>query len=162
MMKTLLTVLWLGALAGCIPRDNALRGQLRDEKSKWLALAIHNYSYDYERQCFCGDAGTYRITVRNDAITTVVNKGTGQSVATSATDFWYTIPELYDYLIEATRRADDIFVHFDLAAHLPETVSIDFIKNAIDDELALVVSNFVNAPSPQGLSTSRPATLPIR
>lgn len=136
-------------LAGCVGHDNALRSELRDEKSKWLAQSIHNYSFTFERQCFCGEAGHYVVTVKNDAITSVVSADDGQTKTLSATDPWYTIPELFDYLIEATTRADNIQIHFDLAAHLPDIVAIDFVSNAIDDELNLGVTNFLTAPSPQ-------------
>jgi len=160
LMKQSLMALAAGlAFSGCHGHDNALRGELRDEKSKWLALGIHNYTYDYERSCFCGGPSAVQITVINDVVTRVVTQSGDQDVPLSPTDPYFTIPELYDYLIDATSRADQISVHFDFATHLPAIVYIDFYRNAADDELSLTVGNLVNAPSPQVTAANPPIRL---
>ncbi|HSB03196.1 MAG TPA: DUF6174 domain-containing protein, partial [Anaerolineales bacterium] len=44
------------------------------------------------------------------------------------------------------RKADEVLVEYDETYGFPTKVNIDFIKNAVDDELALTISNFEKLP----------------
>ena len=117
-------------------------GELKDEKSAWLKLGIHNYSYVQETICFCPIEGPVKITVRADTIASRTYVNSGQPAGANAGRF-YTVPGLYDFLIDAAKNSDQMDVSFDRMNHLPTDVSIDYYKNAIDDELGLRISAFV-------------------
>jgi hypothetical protein len=133
----------LVALSGCsvLGLGNHVRDELKDEKAKWLAQGIHSYTYELTLLCFCGFTEPVVVTVTNDAVTSVVVKSTGAPAPSN--NLYRTIPALYDYLIDAADRADDIAIDYDRTAHLPSQVDIDFESQAIDDELTIRTANLI-------------------
>lgn len=132
------------ATSGCsvLGIDIGVAADLKYERRAWVAQNHRNYTYEYERLCFCGEVRPVVITVQNDVVTSVVIKETGEPV-THFLDAYMTITKLYDYLIDAADRADEMDVRFDEARHIPIFADIDFIKNAIDDELRINLRNLV-------------------
>lgn len=144
-MRALVLVAVIAAVtSGCsvVGIDTGTEADLKDERRAWVAQNHRNYTYEYERLCFCGDVRPVIITVQNDVVSSVVIKETGEPV-THFLDAYMTITKLYDYLIDAADRADEMDVRFDEAKHIPIFADIDFIKNAIDDELRLNLRNLV-------------------
>jgi hypothetical protein len=141
-MKKLLLIAAL-LLPGCsvLGIGEHLSDGLKDEKAKWLAQGIHNYTYELTLLCFCGFTDPVVVTVMNDAVTSVVVKSTGAPAPSNP--MYRTIPGLYDYLIDAAGRADEMEVDYDRAAHLPTEARIDFVTQAIDDELTVRAVNLV-------------------
>jgi hypothetical protein len=137
----LLALLLLSASCSVVGLDEGIQDQLRDEKEAWVKLGLHDYTYELRVLCFCPNTDVAIVTVTNDSVTSVVKKADGTPVARFPSDLYRPIPALYDYLIDAAGRADEISATFDGNAHLPTRVEIDFIKNAADDEIALEVSN---------------------
>jgi hypothetical protein len=136
----------LGSGCSVLGIDNGTEAELKDERRAWNAQNLRNYTYEFGRFCFCGEVRPVVITVQNDEVTRVVFKENGEP-ATQFLENYRTITDLYDYLIVAAVRADEMDVAFDDARHPPVLVDIDFIKNAIDDELRLTLANFtVTAP----------------
>lgn len=130
-------------LAGCdvFGLDEGVEADLKDQKQEWLAQNYRDYSYEFQRSCFCGEVRRMVVTVRNDEVTSVVVKATGEPV-TQFLDSYYTITELYDYLIGVADGADSMDVAFDDERHIPVTVSADPIRNAADDEFSLDIGGF--------------------
>jgi hypothetical protein len=130
-------------LGGCdvFGIDDPVEGDLREQRAAWVAQNHRNYTYEFQRSCFCGETRRMVITVRNDAVTSVVVKGTGEPV-TQFLDSYYTITRLYDYLIDVAEDASSMEVLFDTSVHIPVSVSADPIENAVDDEFDLQLSNF--------------------
>ena len=130
-------------LGGCdvFGLDDQVVDDLKEQRAAFVAQNHKNYTYEFQRSCFCGETRRMIITVRNDAVTSVVVKGTGEPV-TQFLDSYYTIPKLYDYLIDVAEDASSIDVAFDTSVHIPVSVSADPIENAIDDEFDLQLSNF--------------------
>lgn len=133
-------------LAGCSVvgvGDRNTRQELEHEKSAWLKMAAHNYSYDIVKSCECpGVRDPVTITVRADTIETMIIKPTGLPAPADPTITYYPLTELYDYLIGVASQADGMTVLYDRANHVPITVSIDFSRSAVDDELGLTISSF--------------------
>ena len=90
------------------------------------------------------------ITVRDDAVTSVVIKDTGEPI-TQHLEGYKTIRALYEDLIEwADRDPHQMAVNFDYLHHIPRMVSVDFEKNTADHEMTLTLSNlltFIDIPS---------------
>ena len=121
--------------------DSDLEAELKDQRRAWLSQRYTNYSYEFQRSCFCGDVRPVIITVRNEEVSSVVIKETGEPV-TQYLEGYMTITDLYAYLIEsAERRPHRMSVDFNDLHHIPRVVSIDFEKNTADDELSLTLSN---------------------
>lgn len=138
----LLAALLLGASCSVFGLDEGVQDQLRDEKEAWLKMGVHGYRYEMRISCFCPNTDPVIVTVADDVVTSVVKKADGAPVQRFQGDLYRPIDSLYDYLIDAAGRADEIEAEFDTKQHLPTRVSIDFAKNAIDDEMAIEISNF--------------------
>jgi hypothetical protein len=137
----LLTVALLGGGCDVLGIDSGVEEDLKDEKEAWLAQNHRNYTYEFLRSCFCGEVRRVVITVRNDDVTSVVVKETGEPV-TQFLDSYMTITDLYDYLIDVADGAAEMQVAFDNAVHIPIAVSADPIRNAVDDEFGMTLGNF--------------------
>ena len=136
----------LGSGCSVLGIDNGTETELKDERRAWVAQNLRSYTYEYLRSCFCLEVRPVIITVQNGEVTSVVFKENGEPV-TQYLDNYLTITDLYDYLIDAAERADEMAVAFDGTRHIPVLADIDFIKNAADDELRLTLSSFsVTAP----------------
>ena len=123
--------------------DSDLESQLKDERRAWLSQGLTDYSYEFQRSCFCGEVRPVIITVRNDEVTSVVIKETGEPV-TQYPQGYMTITDLYDYLIESAERDPHrMSVNFDASRRIPVLASIDFEQNTADDEFVLTLSNFI-------------------
>jgi hypothetical protein len=130
-------------LAGCTilgPSDE----DLRDQRRRWVRLGISDYTYDFVRSCFCGGPhGTLRILVRDNAVVSVTEVETGAPAQNLPANWVGTIDDVFAELQrEYDREAHEIAVEFDDAYHFPSRVQIDRIRNAVDDELGLRLSNF--------------------
>jgi hypothetical protein len=129
--------------SGCsvIGVDGDLEARLQDQRRAWLSQKLTNYSYELQESCFCADVRPVIITVRDDEVTSVVIKETGEPV-THYLDTYMTITQLYGRLIEwADADPHQMFVNFDGGLHFPAVVSIDFEQYTADEELDLALSN---------------------
>ena len=132
------------ALAGCGVLDPDGEGDLRDHRRRWVRQGISDYSYDFLRACFCGGpVRNLRVLVRNNVVVSVTDVETG-APPTFLPDHWVgTIDDVFAELqSEFDRNADEIELDFDDSFHFPVRARIDRVRNAIDDELHLELSNF--------------------
>jgi len=136
-------MVWLGAVAGCavFGPDDSVAEQLRSHKRAFERQNIRSYFYDYQALCFCASIDPILIEVRDGVVVNATNKLTGQPIPPAQRATLKTIPQLYDYLIDAAERADEISADFDSELHLPTEVRIDFARHAADDELIVKTSN---------------------
>jgi hypothetical protein len=133
----------LVSASGCsvLGIDSDLEAELKDQRRAWLAQGLNHYVYEFQRSCFCGDVRPVIITVRNDEVTGVHIKETGEPV-TQYLEGYMTITDLYAELIEwAASDPHQMAVDFDGTHHIPRMVSVDFEQNVADDELTLTLSN---------------------
>jgi len=131
-----------GLFNGSDPEDD-----LKERRQAWLALGINDYSFDFVRSCFCGGpAGrTLRIVVRSKQIVSVTDVQTGGPPPFTPMAWAVTIDDFFVELQrEINRGVDKIDFTFDPTFHFPTRVAIDRVKNAIDDEQAMSLSNFVS------------------
>jgi hypothetical protein len=100
---------------------------LREQRRNWVRLGISDYSYDFQRACFCG--GPLRPLRQAPPFLPANWAGTINDVFTE-------LQRLFD------QGADEINLDFDDDFHFPSRAEIDRVRNAIDDELTLHLSNF--------------------
>jgi hypothetical protein len=68
--------------------------QLAQRETQWSALNLHSYTYDYTYQWFDIPLEA-RITVRNDSITSVVDRATGEPFDAQFAADWHTVDGLF-------------------------------------------------------------------
>lgn len=118
-------------------------GRLAEAVARWEAAAFAAYEVELIRGCYCGwpDAG-YRVALR--------------VVGTEVTEAWYTdsdlpiegaaleslptVPALFAMIAGAiNEEAHRLRVTYDPAHGAPASISIDYIRNAVDDEVGITV-----------------------
>jgi hypothetical protein len=122
---------------------------LNRNTSKWKAANITHYRYQLFIGCFCPfrDQMPLTIEVNNG---TIVSMTTADGTPVSASDPSYTTYAAYSTIdniflalkTELAGGADEVTVTYDPTYGYPANVFIDQIKQAVDDELSLQISNF--------------------
>ena len=105
-----------------------------------------DYVYTLNVGCFCLATGPLRITVRDGEVSDVETLD-----AWRRDDPWYddavedrsmTLVELEALVRRARRTADDVEVEYDPTYGFPVSVSIDWYRDAVDDEIGYTVSDY--------------------
>ena len=124
----------LAALSGC---------SLTDSRPDYTGPT--DYAYTLRVSCFCIPIGPLRISVLNDTVVDVRQLEPQSSEGT--VDDWInelamTLDEL-DALVDcALREAADVQVTYDPTYGFPSEVSIDWIEDAVDDEISYTVTEY--------------------
>jgi hypothetical protein len=148
-MKRLLiaTILSIVVSTGCSVLANS---ELSRARSRWQAAKINHYTYRLMVGCFCPfqDKMPLKIEVQDGQVVSMTypdgSPVSGQDLATFAP--YQTIDSLFDFTSVAVGKADEIKTEYDPKYGYPTRVQIDYIKQAMDDELALSVSDFEPLP----------------
>ena len=134
------------ALGGCSDPDGI---ELADRRADWEAAGITSYSYDLQYGCFCSETTTLpaHIVVTDGEVTDATYAQAGYDIARGdPVDENYealTIDGLFDLADRAVREADEVTITYDDEFGFPESIDIDWITNAMDDEQGVTASNFV-------------------
>jgi len=149
MKKSILLILAL-ILTAC-----SLGGQseLSRNQSKWQNANIASYTFELNAGCFCIFRSQMPITVevRNGEIVSAIDVD-GNAIPLTDPNSEYilkyaTIDRLFSELkSDSVQKADELTVTYDSTYGFPTDISIDFIKQAVDDELYLSVSGFETLP----------------
>lgn len=114
--------------------------------AKWRAAKIEDYRYRLQRSCFCGPDTTrpVLIAVLAGIVIGGVDPVTFEPIEPPR-DGFPTIEDLFEEIRQAIETADALDATYDGTLGYPVSVSIDYLENAIDDEMAFDVSEFVLA-----------------
>jgi hypothetical protein len=136
------------ASCGVLDPDRRIEG-LDAAKARWALLQVDDYQLTLRRLCFCQDYDPVRITVVDGVVAARVYVETGAPVPADRAALFPGVPGLFALLEEANRREASINVTFDQQYGFPTNAFIDYIKNAIDDELSFEITDFqLSAPPP--------------
>ena len=149
-ISLLLLTISVLALTSC---EREARQDFDVSKAKWENLNATKYAFDYQVSCFCAgmEVVPARLIVENDVIIDVLNVNTGEQLqypsdSTLVIDnipaIYKTIAGIFDELESAIGDASDIEVTYEDTNGFPTEISIDWIRNAVDDEIYYGVSNF--------------------
>jgi len=131
-------------VSACSSALGPVRNDLATARASWAAMISAPYSFTFARSCFCASEflRPVHISVADGEVTQAVFVDTGDPVATPLSEI-ETVDDLFDE-IQAAIDADafEIVATFDSRLGYPVSVSIDYIENAIDDEMAFQVSDF--------------------
>lgn len=134
--------LMLSACAGNSGSD------LQQNRDKWEAQNFDHYRFTLVVSCFCPFAGaevTYEVQngqVVNESVQTAPDRPVDPAQVTEFYQEYNTIENVFDFVEQATKDADEVTVEYDSAYGFPTQISVDRIKEAVDDEIYLSLSNF--------------------
>ena len=152
MRKLLFLVLTL-ALAACTAVGSAMGDQSEIEQNieKWRDQGISHYRYELFLSCFCAfNEDMPLINEVLDGKMVSMELQSGKEIDPSLMDLFkkYETIDLIFAELEAglNGAADEVTVKYDPTYGFPTEATIDVIKEAIDDELYLTISNFEQLP----------------
>jgi len=123
------------------------KSELQQNREKWEAQNIDHYRYSVVVTCFCIFAGaevTYEVQNGQVVDQTIQPHPDRQIDPTEISGFYQeynTIEKVFDYLEKASNEADEVTVQYDPTYGFPAEISVDNIKEAIDDEIYLSLNN---------------------
>ena len=138
-----------GAVPGCLfhgkPDGN------RAQQGKWQDANVSHYRYNLFVGCFCVFSQDMPLVIEvKDAEVVSMEYQNGNEIDASSRELfekYATIDRIFSELAkDINGEADEVIVTYDPTYGFPAEINIDFIKDAIDDELALTVSNFEKLP----------------
>jgi hypothetical protein len=136
----------LVVVAGCSVFDpddyEDERERLSERREQWRSQGIDSYEFVLQRLCFCGGGTTpANVVVRNGQRISVTNVETGEPVPELFEDAYLTVAELFAFIEDAIEReAYSIDVEYDAQYGYPTSIRIDYIENAVDEEMAFEAS----------------------
>jgi len=104
-MKRLVCLLIVACFSGC-SNDGSPAGpieSLSEARAAWEQSGSSDYSFDFERHCFCIPAAVEPVTieVRGGEIAEVISRRTGAPIEPDPSIIWYTIEGLFGLIEEA-------------------------------------------------------------
>ena len=108
---------------------------LRAARARWESSGIDSYELTVRRLCFCGFVEPVRIKVVDGVIVSRTIVPTGEPVPEMYASAYPDVPGLFAIVEEAANEADELNTEFDATYGYPTDISIDWIENAVDDEM---------------------------
>ena len=144
-MKKLLVLTLVFVLAAC---SIAAPSEYDQNIKKWGDVGLTHYRFKLSLLCFCvfTDQMPLTVEVKDGEVVSVTNQ-TGEMVLLSDDLYQYyepylTIDRLFSELsVVLSGEADEVLVTYDSANGYPVNITIDYIKEAIDDELYIQISD---------------------
>lgn len=134
--------LLVAAGCGLITGNDEDDSALRRAEVRWSRSGVQDYQVVVQRLCFCGYTRPQRITVRFGNVVSNVDAETGQPVVVLM-NLMPDVPGLFALIREAIEQnAHRLDVSYDATYGFPTFIDIDYIKNAVDDELQIRTSEF--------------------
>ena len=128
---------------GCTDPLGPVQDALVAARVRWATANIHSYVFEFQRSCFCAPdfVRSVRIEVLDGIVNAAVYVDTEEAIPLPLASV-PTIEDLFDEIQDAMdRKAFSVVTDFDPDLGYPTSVAIDFIQNAIDDEMAFGVSS---------------------
>ena len=143
--KTFVVIPLLVVFSGCFVGDilgGGNQSELDENRDKWRDAAIASYTFRQDRSCFCGFAGPADVTVMNGEIVSVRSFWPEPTdVAPDNFNVFDTIDGLFNMVDDAIdRNAHSLDVTYDEQLGFPTIIAIDFLENAIDDEITVTAT----------------------
>jgi len=124
----------------------------QQNQDKWEGQNINHYRFTIAVSCFCPFANinvTYEVLngeVVNQTVQTTPDNPVSEEQVIPFYESYNTIEKVFDYVGGAIRDADETTIEYDPTYGFPTVVSVDWIKQAVDDEMYLTLSNFEKLP----------------
>jgi len=161
-MKKLLLLILVIVLSGCATIANAgePKSEVEQARDKWQAANISHYRFKLFLGCFCVFSQDMPLNIEvKDGQVVSMEYQSGNPIDPSLMEYFerfVTIDKLFDEIENgfevqgnvdnAGDKAEEVKVTYDATYGFPSQINIDFIKNAIDDELSLQITDFERLP----------------
>jgi hypothetical protein len=140
-------VLLCFAAAACVALAAAAQPtDLAAARNLWRRAALADYEYGYRKYCACHPDTPPEtiVTVRGGAIVNVRHRpvdSTNEVPARAGSlQYYWTIDELFELIASARARGAAVRATYDGERGFPTEIHIDYDKNAIGDELDVVLT----------------------
>jgi hypothetical protein len=132
--------LFVASLVAC-GNPTGAADDLARNRARWQAQGLSDYEFSFKRSCFCDRAAIapVQILVAEGAVAGVIDT-LGQPVDSLdvARYFTVTIDSLFGVVQHAiTVGADRLAVRYHPEFGYPESIAIDYLAGAVDEELSL-------------------------
>jgi hypothetical protein len=153
-MKKLLFIFTLMAIVLSACAAAAVSGsqtEIGQNKEKWQNANISHYRYHLHLSCFCVFVENMPLVIEvQDGKVVSMEFHNGKEIDPSLMELFgkYQTIDLVFTELEAglNGAADEVTVKYDPTYGFPTEATIDVVKEAIDDELYLTISNFEELP----------------
>lgn len=147
-MRKLIFIFMALFLAAC---SMGSQTEIERNKEKWQDANVSHYRYNLFVGCFCVFSQDMPLVIEvKDGEVVSMEYQNGNEIDASSRELfekYATIDRIFSELAkDINGEADEVIVTYDPTYGFPAEINIDFIKDAIDDELALTVSNFEKLP----------------
>ena len=139
-------LLWFAAAALLALAAAAQPTDLTAARSLWRRAALTDYEYGYRKYCACHPDTPPEtiVTVRGGTVVGVrhrpVDSPNEVPGKAGSLQYYWTIDELFELIASATARGAAVRASYDVERGFPTEVHIDYDKNAIGDELDIVLT----------------------
>lgn len=148
-MRATAQLLWFAAAALLAFAAAAQPTNLAAARSLWRRAALTDYEYGYRKYCACHPDTPPEtiVTVRGGAVVGVRHRpvdSTNEVPARAGSlQYYWTIDELFELIDSAQHRGAAVRATYDPERGFPSEIHIDYDKNAIGDELDVVLTTVV-------------------
>jgi len=149
-MKKIILILLVFILAAC----SADGSELSRNQQTWEDANISHYRFELNLSCFCAFRDQMPLTVEvKDGEVVSMTAADGNAVSADDPNYQHfvdlgTIDRLFAELesVAGSANAGEVIVKYDPTLGYPTEASIDYIKEAIDDELYVSIAGFEKLP----------------
>jgi hypothetical protein len=149
MKKLIFPILIFAVLLSACGAAASASSEYEQNLELWQEQDINHYRFQLSILCFCPYAGQMPLTIEvSDGQAISIETADGSEPGPNMLFYSQvaTIDDLFDTLAKALDEADEVKVAYDPTYGFPQTIDIDNIKEAIDDEISYEVTNFEVLP----------------
>jgi len=114
-------------------------------QSRWHAAAIQDYSFEFQRGCFCIPTATRAVivTVRQATVANLTYVDDGTPADTSLFRDFLTVDRYFAFIRQTVdQQPASLAATYDGAIGYPNSVDVDFRTGVADDEFSFRMSRF--------------------
>ena len=121
------------------------KAALARNRDRWAQQKPADYRYTWANGCFCpaSATGPFIVTVHGDAVTVEPKKVGGLAPMAQLKP---SIDDAFATAAQALDKADDVTIAYDATYGYPTSIGIDWVKNAVDDEESVTISDLSPIP----------------
>jgi hypothetical protein len=147
-MRKLIFIFIALALAAC---SSANPSEIERNRQKWQDSAVLHYRFSLFVGCFCVFSQDMPLNIEvKDGKVVSMEYQSGKAIDEGSRDLFRRYEIIDQIFVELEKdlngEADEVTVAYDSTYGFPAQVNIDFIKNAVDDEVTLNISAFEKLP----------------
>jgi hypothetical protein len=118
------------------------RAELERNRELWShGERLPSHQYRLHRGCFCPPPNDLLVTVIDRDSVEIVDPDSGEPIDNLDAYFPVTIDDLFDLVDDAIDHADFVEVDYDPVWGAPIRIAIDYLQQAVDDEVSFLLSD---------------------